>query len=192
MLSQKLHSKLKSYVATVQGFADRYWYPPFIGFLAALDNFIIIIPNDGILISSSMLTPKRWLWLAFCVAVGSTIGAVGLAALIETLGLPWLIEMFPGIDQSPTWKMTDEFFSQYGLIVVFIVALAPIMQQPAVILACLADTRLLLLGVVIFVGRFIKFIVMAYVGSHAPRLLEKMWGVKDELADAGIKIKDEK
>lgn len=189
MMSEKLHLKIKEYVSYLQAFADRLWYPPFIGILAALDNFIIVIPNDGILISSSMLTPKRWLALAFFVAVGSTIGAVGLAAVIEFLGLPWILELFPGVDQSTTWKMTDQFFQEYGLIVVFAVAVTPILQQPAVILASLADTPLLLLASVIFSGRFIKFLIMAYIGSHAPSLLERMWGVKGELKDAGIEIK---
>jgi membrane protein YqaA with SNARE-associated domain len=72
----------------LQRFVDRTWYPPFIGFLAALDNIVIVIviviPNDGILISSSMLTPKRWFVLALSVAVGSSIGALVLAALVGT------------------------------------------------------------------------------------------------------------
>lgn len=72
----KLHLKISQYIKIMQQFANRLWYPPLIGFLAALDNFIVIIPNDGILISSSMLTPRRWFVLAFTVAVGSTIGAI--------------------------------------------------------------------------------------------------------------------
>ncbi len=173
----------------LQAFVDRVWYPPLVGLLAALDNFVIVIPNDGILISSSMLTPKRWFTLALCIAVGSTIGALGLAALIEFQGLPWILEFFPGADQTSTWTMTEEFFEKYGLIVVFIVAATPLMQQPAVILAGLADTPLLVLGSVIFSGRFIKFLIMAYIGSHAPRLLNRMWGLKGELDDVGIKTK---
>ncbi len=192
MLSKKMHNKIKQYVALLQAFADRFWYPPLIGLLAALDNFIIVIPNDGILISSSMLTPKRWFILAFCITVGSTVGAVGLAALIELQGLPWILEIVPGADQSTTWKMTDDFFQDYGLIVVFVVAATPLMQQPAIILASLANTPLITLGIVIFVGRFIKFLIMAYIGSHAPRLLERMWGVTSELEDAGINIKHKK
>lgn len=181
--------KIRKYVSLLQAFADRLWYPPFIGFLAALDNFIVVIPNDGILISSSMLTPKRWLFLSLCVAIGSTLGALALAALIELQGLPWILELFPGADQTKIWHLTDEFFQRYGLIVVFVVALTPLMQQPAVILAGLANTPLLLLVTAIFFGRLIKFLVMAYIGSHAPRMLTKLWGVRSELEDAGIEYK---
>ena len=187
-MSSKLHERIKSYVRFLQRFVDRIWYPPFIGFLSALDTFIIIIPNDGILISSSMLTPKRWFNLALCVSIGSTVGAMLLAALVEYQGLPWILNMYPGVNETTVWKWTDEFFSQYGLLVVFIVAITPIMQQPAVILAALAFTPIAELGAIVFAGRFVKFIGMAYAGSHAPRLLNRMWGIKDELSDVGVDV----
>lgn len=184
-----MREKIASFVRWLQGYADRLWYPPLIGLLAALDNLIIIIPNDGLLISSSMLTPKRWFVLALCVAVGSTVGAIVLAALVEYQGLPWILEVYPGLDDTRAWAVSNQFFDNYGLLLVFVVAVTPLMQQPAVILASLANTPLFDLAAVIFAGRIIKFLIMAYVGSHAPRLLKKMWGVKDELRDVGVKLK---
>jgi membrane protein YqaA with SNARE-associated domain len=189
VISEKLHEKIRSYVKILQRYADRFWYPPFIGFLAALDNLVVIIPNDGILISSSMLMPKRWFILALSVAIGSTVGAITLAALVELQGLPWILELYPGVSETKTWILSMQFFEQYGMLLVFAVAITPFMQQPAVILASLANTPLLELAAVIFVGRFIKFLVMAYLGSHAPRMLGKLWGLKGELKDVGVKIK---
>ena len=189
MISEKLHNKIQSYVKLLQRFADRFWYPPLIGFLAALDNLVVIIPNDGILISSSMLIPKRWFILAFSVAIGSTIGALALATLVEFQGLPWILDIYPGIDETKAWTWSMKFFEAYGLLLVFAVAITPFMQQPAVIFASLADTPLVELAAVIFAGRFVKFLAMAYLGSHAPRLLKKMWGLKSELQDAGVTIK---
>lgn len=188
MISQKLHKIISHNVKLLQHFTDRFWFPPLIGFLAALDNFIIIIPNDGILISSSMLTPKRWFFLALSVAVGSTVGAIALAYLVETQGLPWILEIYPEINETKTWALTLEFFEKYGLLLVFAVAVMPFVQQPVVILASLAHTPYFELAAVIFTGRFIKFLIMAYVGSHAPRLLTKMWGLTGELKDAGVKL----
>jgi membrane protein YqaA with SNARE-associated domain len=189
MISEKIHEKIQSYVKLLQRFTDRIWYPPLIGFLAALDNLIIVIPNDGILISSSMLVPKRWFIFALSLAIGSTVGALVLAALVELQGLPWILEVYPGVSATQTWTISMKFFEEYGLLLVFAVAITPFMQQPAVILASLANTPLAELAGVIFVGRFIKFLVMAYLGSHAPRLLKKMLGLKGELQDAGVKIK---
>lgn len=190
MFSKELHRKIRISVQWLQKHVERLWYPPFVGLLAALDNVVIIIPNDGILISSSMLTPRRWVFLALSVAIGSTIGALALALLVEYHGLPWVLQFYPGMEETRVWSLTMEFFEKYGMLVVFGVAVTPFMQQPAVILAGLASTPLFELAVVIFTGRFIKFLTMAYLGSHAPRLLKKMWGLKDELKDSGVSIKE--
>ena len=189
MISERIHQRVRDHIRLLQRFVDRTWYPPFIGFLAALDNIVIVIPNDGILISSSMLTPKRWFVLALSVAVGSSLGALVLAALVELQGLPLILEMYPGVNETQAWQWSLEFFEKYGLLLVFVVAATPFVQQPAIILASLADTPLFQLVAVIFLGRLIKFLIMAYIGSHAPRLLTKMWGVKGELKDVGIKLK---
>jgi membrane protein YqaA with SNARE-associated domain len=188
MISDRMHEKIRFYVQVLQHYADRFWYPPLIGILAALDNLIIVIPNDGILISSSMLIPKRWFILALSVAVGSTLGALALATIVELQGLPWILDLYPGVSQTKTWILSMKFFEKYGLLLVFAVAITPLMQQPAVILASLANTPLIELAVVIFIGRFIKFLIMAFLGSHAPRMLSKLWGLKGELKDAGVKI----
>ena len=189
MISEKFHSQIKSAVAWLQKFVDRIWYPPLISLLAAADNFIVVVPTDGILISSSMVTPKRWFVLALSVALGSTIGATALAGLVEFQGLPWILEYFPGINETKTWSLTMEFFNHYGLVLVFLIAATPLMQQPSVILASLANTPIMHLALVIFAGRFLKFLLMAYLGSHAPKVLKKLWGIKGELKDAGVKIK---
>jgi len=186
---EKMKNKIRNFIRSLQTYTDRFWYAPLLGLLAALDNIIIIIPNDGLLISSSMLKPKKWFLYALSVSIGSTVGAIALASLVEFQGLPWILDIYPAINETKTWHLTAQFFEQYGLLLVFLVALTPIMQQPAIILASLANTSLLHLALVIFIGRFIKFLIMAYVGSHAPRLLEKAWGIKDELTDAGINLR---
>ncbi len=186
--AEKMHIKIQSYVQKLERFADRWWYPPFIGLLAGLDSIFIVIPNDGILIASSMLVPRRWVIYALCVSVGSTIGAVTLGVLVERMGLPWVMDLFPGIEQSSAWMWSETFFGKYGIWIVFAVGASPFLQQPVVILAALAHTPVLEFTLALFVGRFLKFNLMAYLGSHSPKLLKKIWGIKSELKDAGVKI----
>lgn len=180
--------RVRECVRWLQKYARRIWYPPFIGVLAALDNLIVIVPTDGILVSSTILTPRRWAWLAFCISFGSTIGAIILAAIVEWHGLPWILDWYPHIIESQTWVYTDKFFEQYGLILVFVIAATPLMQQPAIILASLANTSLIELAAVVFAGRFLKYLLMAYLASHAPRLLKNVWGIRGDMDDAGVKI----
>lgn len=188
MITQRIHESIGRAARFLQRFVNRFWYPPLIGFLAALDNLIVIIPNDGILISSSMLTPKRWFILAFSVAVGSTIGALILAVLVKNHGMSLIFDVYPGLSETRSWMLTLEFFERYGLYLVFLVAVTPFAQQPAVIMAGLASTPLRDLALVIFLGRLTKFILMAYIGSHMPRLLKKVWGIKGELKDVGVTL----
>jgi membrane protein YqaA with SNARE-associated domain len=179
----------KKSLQVLQSFADRLWYAPLIGFLAGLDAIILIVPTDGLLISSCILKPQRWFGFAVAVAVGSTVGGLVLAGLIEMQGLPWILNLYPGLDQSWAWKMTDDFFKLYGLWVLFAVSVAPLPQQPAIVLASLSTVSLPEMTIVLFVGRFFKFIFMAYLGAKAPQLLSKVWGLKGELDEVGIKIK---
>lgn len=189
MRSRRFRVKIQRAVNWVESFVERLWYPPLIGFLAFLDNFIIVIPNDGILVSSSMLTPRRWWILALFVAFGSTLGAVCLASVIQNHGLPWILDIYPHLDETKTWAWSETLFDKYGLFLVFAVSVTPLMPHPAIILASLAQVPLFHLALVILAGRLIKFLALAYIGSHTPRMLRKLWGFKGELLDAGIKIK---
>jgi membrane protein YqaA with SNARE-associated domain len=182
------HELIQKYVAQLEKFADRIWYAPLIGLLAALDCFLLIIPNDGILIASCMLTPKRWALYGITISVGSTIGAVVLSYVAGTQGLPWVQEFFPGIEASWAWVWTEDFFAKYGLLVVFLVSASPLMQQPIIVLSALSHTPLMTLAVVFFSGRILKFMLLAYISSHSPQYLKKIWGIKSELKDVGVKI----
>lgn len=184
----KLHQKVQRYVTWLEQFADRPWYPFLISFLSVLDNFLIVIPNDGILVASSMLIPKRWFLFAVFVTIGSTLGSVLFTYLVGMQGLPWIMEYYPGITGTTFWMWTEKFFVDYNMLIVFVVAILPITQHPALILAGLANTPLLTLMGIIFLGRFLKFTFMAYLGSHSPKMLKKIWGMKDELKDAGMNI----
>lgn len=186
MISEKYHQVIKKNIKRLKFFANRLWFPPLLILLALLDALIVIIPTDGILISSSMLIKKRWMTFAFCVALGSAIGALILIYLVNHFGLQGILNHYPEVNQSETWKWTQHFFNQYGLIVLFVVGLTPFSQQPALIIAALSSVPIFPLAVVILVSRIIKFCVMAYIATHAPRLLGKLWGVQDELKDAGI------
>lgn len=174
-------------VKLFQYYIDRVWYLPTLSLLALLDNFLIIIPTDGILISSSMIKPQKWFYLSVFVAVGSIIGAGILAYIVQIYGIQAVETLFPNIQASTAWIKTQLFFEKYGLWLLFAVAVTPFTQQPAIILAVLAGIPILQIIIIGFLGRWIKFIIMAYIGSHAPHLLKKLWGVGSELEEVGVK-----
>ncbi|MCK6598920.1 MAG: hypothetical protein L6Q37_11190 [Bdellovibrionaceae bacterium] len=185
-MKNKIKNFIQRNVKHLQEYANKWWYSPLIALLAAADNLVVIVPTDGILISSTMMHPKKWIQNAFAISIGSSIGAMILAAIVEIHGLPWILEFYPQINQNSTWTTTEVFFNQYGLLLVFAIAITPLMQQPTIILAALANTSLWKLALVVFTGRFLKYLIMSYIASHAPKLLTKLWGVQEELEEVGI------
>lgn len=183
------HAWIQKATRWLQQFVNRIWYPPLLGLLAAFDNFVVVVPTDGLLVSSCMLTPRRWFSLGLLTSLGSTLGAALLASLVRNQGAPWVELNYPELIQSEMWELTHRFFIEYGLYLVFAVAASPLMQQPTVILATLAGSNLVHIISLVLLGRTLKFLFMAYVASHTPRLLKKLWGIRGELEDVGVDIK---
>jgi membrane protein YqaA with SNARE-associated domain len=186
------HNKVKNLVAKLQSFVDQKWYSPLIALLVSLDNIILIIPTDGLLISSALLKPKKWIGFALTVSFGSTLGALLLALIVKQYGIPFINEFYPQVMASKSWILTKNFFDLYGLWVVLIVSAGPVMQQPAIVIAALANTEIKVLLIPLLAGRLFKFLLLAYISSHAPRFLSRLWGIQTELEEVGFKQKIDK
>lgn len=186
-MSRFLKSKLDSAINKIQLYSNTRWYSPLIFFLSMIDNFILIIPVDGLLISSVLMRRQNWIKYAILISLGSTVGAFLLAALIEFQGLVLIMKFYPFIIESQTWIMMHNFFSTYGLFLVFFISVMPIAQQPAVVVAAISGVNIFQIVLVVFLGRLIKFIIISYVASHVPNLLNKLWGLKGEMKEVGIK-----
>lgn len=186
-LLKHLQNKISDSIKWSQKFTNKPWYPLLIGFFAFIDNIIVIVPTDGLLVSSILLRAKRWLWFSLAVTVGSSLGALLLAYLIEIHGMPWMLNYFPNLNTGWAWMTTEKFFLEYGLIVVFVVAAAPIFQHPAIVLAAVSNIALIHIFLAVFAGRLVKYLIMGYISSHAPKMLGRLWGLGEELEEVGIK-----
>jgi membrane protein YqaA with SNARE-associated domain len=178
--------RLQTLIATVQSHASSWWYTPALALLAAADAFVIIIPTDGLLVGASMAKPKRWAYAAVVVTLGSTIGALVLAAVLQRHGLPVLQYLNPGIEQTEAWAWSVKMMADWGRWALFFVAVSPIMQQPAVALAALAGMPLLEVFYLVFSGRLLKYGFLSWLATHAPGMLSKLWGIQNELKEAGV------
>lgn len=185
-LKLKLQASTRAFVKWAHKFTDKAWYTLLLSVFAALDNFVILIPTDGILISSTLLRARRWFLYACAITIGSACGALLLIYLLRSFGVPWLLEFYPTLDEGFIWATTEQFFLKYGLIVVFLVAITPVMQHPAIVLACMSELPVLNIFLALLLGRFIKYLIMSYICSYAPKMLGKMWGLQDEMSDAGV------
>ena len=85
---QLLHSRIQALVSWLKKYVSKPWYPLLLASLAAADAFLVFIPTDGLVVSSSMGTPRRWFAIGAWTALGSTLGALSLAYLAGHYSLP--------------------------------------------------------------------------------------------------------
>jgi membrane protein YqaA with SNARE-associated domain len=172
--------RILRWIGKLERFVDRWWYAPLMAALVAADLFVAVIPSDALVISSVMLRPKRWVRFFVSAGTGSAIGAAMLALLVKTHGSWMIAHLFPHALESPSWVSMDRFLVSYGPYAIFLVAVGPLPQQPAVVLAALAHMNVAEIAGSVLVGRLVKYGFFAWSATHAPRLMARLTGVRRE------------
>lgn len=173
-------------VQSLQKYVLKWWYCPLLFLFAAIDHYMVVFPILGMMVSSVFLAPKKWLSIALWSAAGSWLGAWILSWIAKTYGLSFIEFYFPVMVESSAWGFAESFFFRYGVWIVFLGGLAPIPQQPTVIIAALAGAPLLQIGVFLLLARLLKFGLLAYLASHAPQRLSRYRDVKVELEEMHV------
>jgi hypothetical protein len=94
---------------------------------------LVIMYVAGVLANGAQ--DHRRITAAFANALGTTIGAALLIALIERNGVESVIATFPSIFASKTWERSKELIITYGFGGTVVVSMMPIVLHPAVIFA---------------------------------------------------------
>lgn len=169
--SFRLHTLLER----LKGFADRAWYAPLVGLLAGADQFIVIVPIEWLMIPSVLLNPRRWLRTALWVTTGCALGAFALASVADIYGMQLIEHWAPKVVQSENWIRSMGYINSKGAWALLVIAAGPLPQQPAVALAGLSHMSPLKVFLAIWSGRALKYCTVAYIASHAPKLLNKLF-----------------
>jgi membrane protein YqaA with SNARE-associated domain len=171
---------MQAWLERLKKFADRGWYAPIVGLLAGADQFIVLVPIEMLMIPSVLLNPRRWLRIALWIALGCTLGALALAAVSDLYGMTLIEHWAPNVVHSKNWVRSVGYINNNGAWALFLISLGPFPQQPAVALAGLAHMPLLKVGLAVGLGRSIKYGVVAYLASHAPTVLAKVFPTGDQ------------
>lgn len=166
---------MQAMLERLKKFADRSWYAPLVGLLAGADQFIIIVPIEWLMIPSVLLNPRRWLRNALWITTGCTVGAVALAAIADFYGMSIIQHWAPRVVESANWIRSLKYMNDHGAWALLLIAASPLPQQPAVALAGLSHMSLAKVFIAVWIGRAIKYCVVAYIASHAPTLLNKLF-----------------
>ncbi|MGZ3712065.1 MAG: YqaA family protein [Bdellovibrionota bacterium] len=165
-MKQKLIGYVRSFMSSPR-------YPFLVALVGFLDMFLLIVPNDLLLVSGVLANPKRWRSSAFIVTLGSTFGVWALALFLLAgystfLGTPLQ-------EHSPIWIETQRNFRIYGDWAILLGAAAPVPVQIFVIAAVWAKIPVGKIVLLVFAGRLIKYFTLAFMASRFPHLLNRIF-----------------
>jgi len=171
---------LETWIAKLQSYINRPWYFPLLSGLVALDIFIGVVPSDGLFVSTILVHPKEWFKAAIWTAGGSAFGAFLLMFLVGW-DVEWVKSFFPYLFNSTVWVSFEHWIIDYGSWATFLIALTPMPQAPVLVLAALSKVPVIDGSLAFFLGRVLKYILLGWIASHSPKLLNKLPIVKKEL-----------
>jgi membrane protein YqaA with SNARE-associated domain len=156
------------------GFIRGRWAVPLVAIMAALDAFLLVIPNDALLIAAVLAQPKRWIRITLWITIGSTVGAVIFAGLVSHFGEEMLRHFMPSLMESQHWLDFANLVHRHGLWGLTLVSLGPLPQQTGVAIAGLSNMPLHQVAIGVFLGRFVKYLLIAWCAVHAPNVLRRL------------------
>jgi membrane protein YqaA with SNARE-associated domain len=168
-----LGKRTHKWLIQVQSFAGRKWYLALISLLSALDAYLLFVPNEALLIPAVLSQPRLWKRTAFFVTLGSAVGATSFAFFAGYYGEAFIQSVFPGLLNSQSWNRTVHWLQEHGVVGMVFISLGPFPQHPAVAMAGLAHLPLFKLAGSVFLGRILKYGVIAWCVSHSSQISGK-------------------
>lgn len=160
-------------LAGLKAFAGRWWYPWIVGALSGINNFTLVLsgPLVVLFISGVLANPSRRFIAALANAVGTVAGVYGIMQLLELHGEDYLRASLPSVFASQAWDTTEHYVQAYGWGGAVLVSCMPIVLQPLICICVLAGMPSSVLLASVFIGRTIKYSIMAQLAVTAPHLL---------------------
>lgn len=171
MSFSEISKQLQDWFKGLDRYIDRPWYFPLIMLLALLDLFVLFIPSDALVVTTSLLRPRKAALACLSVTIGSALGALILTWAIQSVGF------HAAVEGSAAWSQIEPILQKWGGWGLAFVAVGPLPQQPAVAACALAQMPPLVVMGWIFVGRLPKYIAFAWIAAKAPALIKKIPGM---------------
>ncbi|MFV3304145.1 hypothetical protein ACNFBT_02530 [Pseudomonas sp. NY15181] len=140
--------------------------------LALLGTLFAAYPITSVVIPAVLVAPARWRAIAFAAAVGSAVGALILVLFLHHMGWGSLYAYFPQLLQDANWQRVMAWTQDYGLLTLLLVSISPLPQTPALIVLSSVPHGYLGVLMAIFIGKLLKYMLFAWVGSRFPGRLQ--------------------
>ena len=119
-----------------------------------------------------ILQPKNWFRVAFVNAFGTIIGVMGVVYFVQLKGTDYIKDLNPKIFESSTWEKTSDVMKNYGAAGTVMASAMPVVLHPIILFGMLAGMDNTVLIITIFLGRVIKYSIMANRALTAPKMLK--------------------
>ena len=129
-------------------------------------------PVTAIVVPATLLAPQRWKAIALAATLGSALAATALVIVIHHAGWSTLYAHYPQLAGHPDWLRVMSWAAQYGTLALFLVALSPLPQTPALIIFGIARPDYLGVLLAVFAGKLIKYSTFAWITRRAPALFQ--------------------
>jgi membrane protein YqaA with SNARE-associated domain len=136
--------------------------------LAMTGTLSATYPVTAVVVAATLLAPRRWPLVATATALGSALGATLLVALCHHLGWSQMYQHFPELARNTRWIEVMAWTSRYGLPALFVIALSPLPQTPALIFAGIVRHDDLDVFIVMLAGKLVKYGSYAWVTARFP------------------------
>lgn len=125
-------------------------------------------PVTAVVTPAALLAPSRWRQIALMSAIGSAIGATLLVILFQHLGWSQLYQHYPELASNPAWLRVMEWAASDGMTALFLIALSPLPQTPALIFFGIGQHEYTSILFVMLAGKLLKYGTFAWLAAHCP------------------------
>ena len=136
---------------------------------AVLESIIIPIPVDPLLVATVLARPAKWIRLSLGCTLASVIGGgIGwaLGGLLG-VGIDQILAALPAaIAAAEKFEAVQAGFVEFCILLVFIGAFTPLPYKVIAVSAGIAGFALLPFLMISFIGRGIRFMIIAGIARH--------------------------
>lgn len=138
------------------------------GLLAFAGTATAAYPVTAIVAPATLMAARRWRAIAAASALGSGLAATLLVIVFHHLGWTWIHAHFPEVAGNPAWQRVMDWATGYGVAALFLVALSPLPQTPALIVLGAGHHDYAGVLAAMLLGKLIKYGAVAWSASHFP------------------------
>ncbi len=136
--------------------------------LALAGTFSAAYPVTAVVVPATLLVPGRWRQITMVTALGSALGATLLVIAFHHLGWTQLYDRFPEMTTHATWSRVMAWVLKYGALGLFLVALSPLPQTPALIVFGIARHDYFSVLLAMLAGKSLKYGLLAWLVACFP------------------------